>query len=273
MKRFTVSGENAMMKTTSAPPAKAGISRTGMSKAYDSRRKELKLRMKKWMKICLMAAASAMLLAGCGTKDNTAETTAVETTAKAEDTKETETETTEAAEENSELDLAAAAGKHHVEITVKDYGTINVELDGDAAPITVANFLDLAGNGFYDGLTFHRIISGFMIQGGDPLGTGMGGSEREIKGEFDSNGVKNPLSHTRGAISMARAQRKDSASSQFFIVHEDSTFLDGEYACFGYVTDGMDVVDAICEDTKVEDNNGTVAKENQPVIESIQIKD
>ena len=243
-----------MMKTTSAPPAKAGISRTGMSKAYDSRRKELKLRMKKWMKICLMAAASAMLLAGCGTKDNTAETTAVETTAKAEDTKETETEkaeettraaasetaeTTEAAEENSELDLAAAAGKHHVEITVKDYGTINVELDGDAAPITVANFLDLAGNGFYDGLTFHRIISGFMIQGGDPLGTGMGGSEREIKGEFDSNG----------------------------------TFLDGEYACFGYVTDGMDVVDAICEDTKVEDNNGTVAKENQPVIESIKVID
>ena len=125
----------------------------------------------------------------------------------------------------------------------------------------------------YDGLTFHRIISGFMIQGGDPLGTGMGGSEREIKGEFDSNGVKNPLSHTRGAISMARAQRKDSASSQFFIVHEDSTFLDGEYACFGYVTDGMDVVDAICEDTKVEDNNGTVAKENQPVIESIKVID
>ena len=182
-------------------------------------------------------------------------------------------ETTEAAEENSELDLRAAAGKHHVEINVKDYGTINVELDGDAAPVTVANFLDLAGNGFYDGLTFHRIISGFMIQGGDPLGTGMGGSEREIKGEFDSNGVKNPLSHTRGAISMARAQRKDSASSQFFIVHEDSTFLDGEYACFGYVTDGMDVVDAICEDTKVEDNNGTVAKENQPVIESIKVID
>lgn len=239
--------------------------------------------MKKWMKICLMAAASAMLLAGCSTKDNAAGTTAVETTAKVEDTKETEktdkttqaavSETTEAAEENSELDLSAAAGKHHVEINVKDYGTINVELDGDAAPVTVANFLDLAGNGFYDGLTFHRIISGFMIQGGDPLGTGMGGSEREIKGEFDSNGVKNTLSHTRGAISMARSQRKDSASSQFFIVHKDSTFLDGEYACFGYVTDGMEVVDAICEDTKVEDNNGTVAKENQPVIESIKVID
>ena len=245
--------------------------------------------MKKWMKICLMAAASAMLLAGCGTKDNnTAQTTAAETTAKAEDAKETEAEkaeettqaaagetaeTSKAADENSGLDLAAAAGKHHVEITVKDYGTIHVELDGDAAPITVANFLDLAGNGFYDGLTFHRIISGFMIQGGDPLGTGMGGSEREIKGEFASNGVENSLSHTRGAISMATAQRKDSASSQFFIVHEDSTFLDGEYACFGYVTDGMEVVDAICEDTKVEDNNGTVAKENQPVIESIKVID
>ena len=131
--------------------------------------------MKKWMKICLMAAASAMLLAGCSTKDNAAGTTAVETTAKVEDTKETEktdkttqaavSETTEAAEENSELDLRAAAGKHHVEINVKDYGTINVELDGDAAPVTVANFLDLVGNGFYDGLTFHRIISGFMIQG------------------------------------------------------------------------------------------------------------
>jgi peptidyl-prolyl cis-trans isomerase B (cyclophilin B) len=167
-------------------------------------------------------------------------------------------------------------------------GDITINLFDDQTPVTVKNFLGLATGEkewtdpftgqpshepFYNGLTFHRIISGFMIQGGDPLGTGMGGSEREIKGEFDSNGVKNPLSHTRGAISMARAQRKDSASSQFFIVHEDSTFLDGEYACFGYVTDGMDVVDAICEDTKVEDNNGTVAKENQPVIESIKVID
>ena len=248
------------MKTTSAPPAKAGISRTGMSKAYDSRRKELKLRMKNWMKICLMAAASAMLLAGCGTKDNTAETTAVETTAKAEDTKETETEkaeettraaasetaeTTEAAEENSELDLAAAAGKHHVEITVKDYGTINVELDGDAAPITVANFLDLAGNGFYDGLTFHRIISGFMIQGGDPSGNGTGGPGWHIKGEFLQNGVNNPIKHTRGVISMARAMDPNSAGSQFFIMHQDAPHLDGQYAAFGHVVSGMDAVDEI----------------------------
>ena len=256
MKRFTVSGENAMMKTTSAPPAKAGISRTGMSKAYDSRRKELKLRMKKWMKICLMAAASAMLLAGCGTKDNTAETTAVETTAKAEDTKETETEkaeettraaasetaeTTEAAEENSELDLAAAAGKHHVEITVKDYGTINVELDGDAAPITVANFLDLAGNGFYDGLTFHRIISGFMIQGGCPQGTGMGGPGYSIKGEFTQNGFQNDLLHDRGVLSMARAMNPNSAGSQFFVMVAPAPHLDGQYAAFGKITEGQDV--------------------------------
>ena len=182
-------------------------------------------------------------------------------------------ETTEAAEENSELDLRAAAGKHHVEINVKDYGTINVELDGDAAPVTVANFLDLAGNGFYDGLTFHRIISGFMIQGGDPLGTGMGGSEREIKGEFDSNGVKNTLSHTRGAISMARSQRKDSASSQFFIVQSDSTYLDGQYAAFGHVTEGMDIVDQICKDAKPTDNNGTISADEQPVMTSVTIID
>ena len=150
---------------------------------------------------------------------------------------------------------------------------MKAELYADETPGTVANFVELAGHNFYDGLTFHRIITGFMIQGGDPLGTGMGGSDQMIKGEFAANGVENPLQHTRGAISMARSQYPDSASSQFFIVHEDSTFLDGEYACFGYVTDGMDVVDAICEDTKVEDNNGTVAKENQPVIESIKVID
>ena len=158
-------------------------------------------------------------------------------------------------------------GLHHAEIEVKDYGTIKVELDADTAPISVTNFVKLAQEHFYDGLTFHRIIDGFMIQGGDPEGTGRGGSDETIKGEFSENGVKNDISHERGVISMARSSDPDSASSQFFIVHEDSTFLDGEYACFGYVTDGMDVVDAICEDTKVEDNNGTVAKENQPVIE------
>ena len=112
-----------------------------------------------------------------------------------------------------------------------------------------------------------------MMQGGDPNGDGTGGSEQTIKGEFSENGVENDLSHTRGAISMARAQDMDSASSQFFIVHQDSTYLDGQYACFGYVTDGMDIVDEICENTKVEDGNGTVLPENQPVIESITILD
>ena len=165
------------------------------------------------------------------------------------------------------------SGKHHVEIVIRDYGTIAVELDADAAPITVANFLKLAKSGFYDGLTFHRIINGFMMQGGDPEGTGMGGSSEKIKGEFSANGVKNDLSHTRGAISMARSQAMDSASSQFFIVHQDSTFLDGQYACFGYVTDGMDVVDAICETVPVVDNNGTVQDGHQPVMDTIRVID
>lgn len=238
----------------------------------------------------LMAAA---LLAGCSGQSTAAETTAAETTAAettaaettAAETTAAETTEAETAAEDTAAETAAgaaetaasqtseAAGKHHVEITVKDYGTISVELDGDTAPITVANFLKLAGDGFYDGLTFHRIISGFMIQGGDPMGTGMGGSDQEIKGEFSANGIENPLSHTRGAISMARSQMMDSASSQFFIVHEDSTFLDGQYACFGYVTEGMEVVDAICEAVKVQDNNGSVAKADQPVIESIKVID
>ena len=159
-----------------------------------------------------------------------------------------------------------------VVITVKDYGTIELELDREAAPETVDNFVKLVQEGFYDGLTFHRIISGFMIQGGDPLGNGTGGSDETIRGEFRANGVENPISHTRGVISMARSRNMDSASSQFFIVHEDSTFLDGDYAGFGHVTSGMDVVDAICEKTPVIDGNGTVERDAQPVIESIRMK-
>lgn len=170
-------------------------------------------------------------------------------------------------------DAGLLSGLHHAEIKVKDYGTIAVELDADAAPITVTNFVNLAKDGFYDGLTFHRIISGFMIQGGDPNGNGTGGSGTNIKGEFSANGVKNDISHERGVISMARSSAKDSASSQFFIMHETSTHLDGDYAAFGHVTDGMEVVDAICENTPVTDGNGTVAKEDQPVIESITILD
>ena len=132
-----------------------------------------------------------------------------------------------------------------VELVIKDFGTIKLELFPSVAPITVANFLKLIGEGFYDGLSFHRIIKGFMIQGGCPLGNGTGGSKHKIKGEFFSNGVVNPLMHTRGVISMARSMMNDSASSQFFIMHKDSPHLDGSYAAFGVVTEGIEVVDKV----------------------------
>lgn len=161
--------------------------------------------------------------------------------------------------------------KYKAEITVKDYGVIELELDADEAPITVANFVKLAKEGFYDGLTFHRIINGFMIQGGDPDADGTGGSDENIVGEFSVNGYDNTISHERGVISMARAYDYNSASSQFFIVHQDSPHLDGQYAAFGYVTKGIEVVDAIAANTPVADNNGTVLRANQPTIESIKI--
>lgn len=164
-------------------------------------------------------------------------------------------------------------GLHHVEIEIAGYGTIALELDADTAPISVTNFINLADDGFYNGLTFHRIIDGFMIQGGDPLGNGTGGSDKEIKGEFSKNGVKNDISHVRGVISMARSNDPDSASSQFFIVHKDSTSLDGSYAAFGHVTEGIEIVDQICEDTPVQDNNGTVLSDDQPVITSVKVID
>ena len=170
-------------------------------------------------------------------------------------------------------DAAPAGGVHHAKITIKDYGTITVELNGDAAPVTVDNFMKLAKAGFYNGLTFHRIIDGFMIQGGDPEGTGRGGSKDRIKGEFSSNGVNNPISHVKGVISMARAQDPNSASSQFFITVADATYLDGSYAAFGMVTDGMDVAEKIAADARPTDNNGTIPREQQPVIESIVITD
>ena len=174
---------------------------------------------------------------------------------------------------SSDGDDKMLSGKINAEINIKDYGVIKLELDADSAPITVTNFVNLVNDKFYDGLTFHRIIDGFMIQGGDPLGNGTGGSEKTIKGEFKNNGVENNISHTRGTISMARSQANDSASSQFFIVQSDSTFLDGSYAGFGHVTSGMEIVDKICKDTKTEDDNGTVLKENQPVIEKIEMID
>lgn len=160
-------------------------------------------------------------------------------------------------------------GYYDCEIKVKNYGSIKLKLDANIAPITVSNFVGLANDGFYNGLTFHRIIKGFMIQGGDPNGDGTGGSKQTIKGEFSANGVDNPLKHTRGVISMARSQSYDSVSSQFFIMHEDTSSLDGQYAAFGCAYSGMDIVDKICDDVKTEDSNGTVSKKNQPVIESI----
>ena len=178
----------------------------------------------------------------------------------------------ESSEESAEA-KAEGIGIHHVEIAIADYGTVKLELDGDTAPITVKNFMDLAESGFYDGLTFHRIIDGFMIQGGDPEGNGSGGSDQNIKGEFASNGVENDISHVKGVISMARATDPDSASSQFFIVVEDSTFLDGDYAAFGHVTEGQEIVDKIASDANPVDDNGTIQPEDQPVIEHIKVID
>ena len=204
--------------------------------------------MKKLLSYALVFTMLLMGLSGCG---------------------DSATETKDATKKGTDY----SSGTHHAEIKVKDYGTIKLELDADTAPITVENFAKLANEKFYDGLTFHRIISGFMIQGGDPNGDGTGGSKETIKGEFSGNGVENKISHKRGVISMARSQDPNSASSQFFIMHQDSTYLDGEYAAFGKVTDGIEIVDKICEDTQVIDGNGTVEKADQPVIESIRMTD
>lgn len=176
---------------------------------------------------------------------------------------------------DSDFDAASQdllSGTIKAEIDVKDYGVISLDLDADTAPITVTNFVELAEAGFYDGLTFHRIIDGFMIQAGDPNGDGTGGSSNKIKGEFSSNGVENDIKHVAGVISMARSSSsKNSASSQFFIMLGEYPHLDGDYAAFGKVTKGLDIVEQIAKDAKVEDDNGTVKKENQPIINSIHI--
>ena len=225
--------------------------------------------------ICIIVV---MRLLGIKMSDSKTETNennlnGTETTMKNEDNMQTNEEVNETKNNEEESDNMYSKGKHNVKIKIKNYGTIELELDADIAPITVANFAKLVNEGFYDGLTFHRIIDGFMIQGGDPEGTGMGGSNENITGEFLVNGIQNSISHVRGTISMARASSYNSASSQFFIVHEDSTFLDGQYAGFGKVTKGIEIVDKICEDTQVEDDNGTVLAENQPIIEKITIID
>ena len=161
---------------------------------------------------------------------------------------------------------------HYVTIEIKDYGTIELELYGNEAPITVENFVKLANSGFYEGLTFHRIISGFMIQGGGYDVSDNDMNAPSIKGEFKSNGIKNRIKHERGVISMARAEDKDSASSEFFIMHEEAPHLDGEYAAFGRVTSGMEVVDKICAEVP-QGYNGAVSLFNRPVILSITVRD
>ncbi len=210
---------------------------------------------RKILSIILTCFMTTALLAGCG------------------QTETTDTQTQEQKQTQNEIqeDVDLLSGKHTAEIVVKDYGTIKLELDADTAPITVTNFVNLAKEGFYNGLTFHRIIEGFMIQGGDPLGNGTGGSDTNIKGEFELNGIKNDISHLRGVISMARSQDYDSASSQFFIVQADSTYLDKQYAAFGHVTEGMEVVDAICAKMTELGLSDSIPTENQPVIESITI--
>jgi len=164
------------------------------------------------------------------------------------------------------------SGKHYVEIEVEKYGVIKLELDADTAPITVTNFINLVNDHFYDGLTFHRIMEGFMIQGG---GYEVDGSRKQadsIKGEFIANGVKNNISHKKGVISMARTPYDmDSASSEFFIVQKDSVFLDGNYAAFGYVIDGLDVVDKIAKKSKPTDDNGSINLDERPVIKTIKV--
>ena len=194
--------------------------------------------------------AVSMLLAGCGGSGSQPEEPAAPEVTKAE-----------------------GIGIHHAEIDIADYGTVSVELDGDEAPLTVQNFMDLANAGFYDGLTFHRIIDGFMIQGGDPNGNGTGGSGTNITGEFSSNGIENNIAHEKGVISMARSQDPNSASSQFFIMVEAAPHLDGEYAAFGHVTSGQEIVDQIAKDAAPLDSNGTIAPEDQPVITTIRIID
>ena len=212
--------------------------------------------------VMILAALLVLALCACGSK----------ATGSTGDSQ-TKNETAAPASEEASQDDGTFQKVRHAEITVKDYGTIKLELDEGTAPITVANFIKLAKDGFYDGLTFHRIMDGFMIQGGDPRGNGTGGSDEKIKGEFKQNGVDNPISHVKGVISMARSNQPDSASSQFFITVADATFLDGAYAAFGRVTEGMEIAEKIAKDAKPVDNNGSVMPDEQPVIESIVITD
>ena len=227
--------------------------------------------------ICIVAFI--LVFSRSGNDDTNADSVeTTETTVSDSETEEQENSTDGAEDETSVEDTAVSEEfdtslTYYADIEIEDYGTITVLLDQEAAPVTVENFVTLAESGFYDGLTFHRIIEGFMMQGGDPNGDGTGGSDETIVGEFTDNGHDNDLSHTRGAISMARSSEYDSASSQFFIVHEDSSSsLDGQYAVFGYVTEGMEIVDEVCETAEPTDDNGSIASDKQPIIKAITIR-
>ncbi|MCI5902184.1 MAG: peptidylprolyl isomerase [Blautia sp.] len=251
----------------------------------------------KWTGIACVFALAVVLATGCGTARNEKEDIAAQTAETGEEAEslEVDPEVMASQDEGAEdyfidgdgnlvneegdsqevvLDVSEQlTGTHHAMMRIVDYGTIELELDADTAPITVTNFVKLVQEHFYDGLTFHRIIEKYMMQGGDPNGDGTGGSEETIKGEFANNGIENDISHTRGTISMARTSDPDSASSQFFIMQADTPFLDGDYAAFGHVTEGMEIVDAICGDSAPTDDNGTIPKEEQPVIEKIWMID
>lgn len=245
---------------------------------------------RKFLAVLCVTAVSASLLSGCGSEKKTEEKEATgevqgnelsdgseeeEETASEEVKSENEEKTEDSSDaEGVMLDVSSPlSGTHHAEMILKDYGTIKMELDADTAPLTVTNFVKLVQEDFYDGLTFHRIINDFMMQGGDPEGNGTGGAEETVKGEFSNNGVENDISHTKGVISMARSTDYDSASSQFFIVQADSTYLDGDYAAFGHVTEGMDIVDEICKNAKPINSGGLIDTPEQPVIEDIVIVD
>jgi len=229
----------------------------------------------KLLSLMLCGLLCFTLFAGCGgegavvtpgtagtTSGGAGDTPATEGTAPEGET-EPSADTTQALEEKDVDNIQAT-------ITMEDGGTIVLELYPDIAPQSVQNFVSLARQGYYDGLKFHRIIKGFMIQGGCPDGNGTGGPGYSIFGEFDQNGWKNDLKHKRGVVSMARSGLPNSAGSQFFIVHKDANFLDGAYAAFGKVLSGMDIVDQLA-DTPAIDDNGTVLKEDMPVIKSITI--
>ena len=162
-------------------------------------------------------------------------------------------------------------GTHTAMMTIKDFGDVKLELYGDIAPVTVANFVKLINNGFYNGLTFHRAIEGYMIQGGDPNGDGTGNTATRIYGEFKNNGFENKLSHKKGVISMARSRDYNSATCQFFIMVGDETRLDGDYAAFGKVIEGMDIIESVMTSIKTNDPNGLISPEKQPIIEKIEM--